>query len=85
YKTRSCFSKNKYTRSWEGSACVFLSGLVFPALQYAAFDNFWQVLLSMLILAPTMAYAEATAPHTMDTPVLMTGCGVILYAIVNLV
>ncbi|KAI9983536.1 hypothetical protein PInf_007601 [Phytophthora infestans] len=85
YKTRSCFSKNKYTRSWEGSACVFLSGLVFPALQYDAFDNFWQVLLSMLILAPTMAYAEATAPHTMDTPVLMIGCGVILYAIVNLV
>ncbi|KAG7377937.1 hypothetical protein PHYPSEUDO_010756, partial [Phytophthora pseudosyringae] len=73
YKTRSCFSKNKYTRSWEGSACVFLSGLVFPALQYAAFDNFWQVLLAMLILAPTMAYAEATAPHTMDTPVLMIG------------
>ncbi|KAF4315134.1 hypothetical protein G195_011256, partial [Phytophthora kernoviae 00238/432] len=55
YKTHSCFSKNKYTRSWEGSACVFLSGLVFPALQYAAFDNFTQVLLSMLILAPTMA------------------------------
>ncbi|KAE8975710.1 hypothetical protein PR003_g26849, partial [Phytophthora rubi] len=51
----------------------------------AAFDNFWQVLLSMLILAPTMAYAEATAPHTMDTPVLMIGCGVILYAIVNFV
>ncbi|CAI5739694.1 unnamed protein product [Peronospora farinosa] len=85
YKAYSCFSKNKYIRSWEGSACVFMSGLVFPALQYAAFDNFWQVLLSMLILAPTMAYAEATAPHTMDTPVLMIGCGVILYAIVNLV
>jgi dolichol kinase len=85
YKTHSCFSKNKYTRSWEGSACVFLSGLVFPALQYAAFDNFWQVLLSMLILAPTMAYAEATAPHTMDTPVLMIGCGVVLYAVVHFV
>jgi hypothetical protein len=41
------------------------------------------VLLSMLVLAPTMAYAEATAPHTMDTPVLMIGCGVILYTIVN--
>ncbi|CAH0480121.1 unnamed protein product [Peronospora belbahrii] len=85
YKAYSCFSRNKYIRSWEGSACVFMSGLVFPALQYAAFDNFRQVLLSMLILAPTMAYAEATAPHTMDTPVLMIGCGAILYAIVNLV
>jgi dolichol kinase len=83
YKTHSCFSKKKYMRSWEGSACVFMSGLIFPALQYADFDNFTQVLLSMLVLAPTMAYAEATAPHTMDTPVLMIGCGVILYTIVN--
>ncbi|KAJ0407215.1 hypothetical protein P43SY_007990 [Pythium insidiosum] len=71
YKTRGCFSKNKYTRSWEGSACVFLSGMIFPALQYADFANFTQVLLAMLVLAPTMAYAEATAPHTMDTPVLL--------------
>ncbi|RLN56727.1 hypothetical protein BBJ28_00022694, partial [Nothophytophthora sp. Chile5] len=73
YKTHSCFSKNKYTRSWEGSACVFLSGMIFPALQYADFASFTQVLLAMLILPPTMAYAEATAPHTMDTPVLMIG------------
>ncbi|GAB9476455.1 hypothetical protein Gpo141_00013520 [Globisporangium polare] len=83
YKTRSCFSKNKYTRSWEGSACVFLSGMIFPALQYADFGSFTQVLLAMLILPPTMAYAEATAPHTMDTPVLMIGCGVILYLITH--
>lgn len=85
YKTHSCFSKKKYTRSWEGSACVFLSGMIFPALQYADFGNFTQVLLAMLILPPTMAYAEATAPHTMDTPVLMIGCGVILYTIINFV
>ncbi|KAJ0411343.1 hypothetical protein ATCC90586_004329 [Pythium insidiosum] len=44
YKTRGCFSKNKYTRSWEG---------------------------------------KATAPHTMDTPVLMIGCGLILYIITH--
>lgn len=85
YKTRGCFSKNKYTRSWEGSACVFLSGMIFPALQYADFGSFNQVLLAMLILPPTMAYAEATAPHTMDTPVLMIGCGVILYVITHYV
>jgi dolichol kinase len=81
YKTRGCFSTRKYTRSWEGSACVFLSGMIFPALQYADFGSFTQVLLAMLILPPTMAYAEATAPHTMDTPVLMIGCGIILYMI----
>ncbi|KAF0684372.1 hypothetical protein As57867_023575, partial [Aphanomyces stellatus] len=67
YKTTACFSTRAYTRSWEGSACVFLSGMIFPALQYANFDNFTQVLVSMLVLPPTMAYAEAIAPHTMDT------------------
>ncbi|RHY04955.1 hypothetical protein DYB25_010445 [Aphanomyces astaci] len=85
YKTAGCFSKRKYTRSWEGSACVFLSGMVFPAIQYANFGSFTQVLIAMLVLPPTMAYAEATAPHTMDTPVLMIGCGVILYFITNFI
>ena len=82
--TSGCFSTRKYTRSWEGSACVFLSAMIFPALQYASFDNFTQVVLAMLILPPTMAYGEATAPHTMDTPVLMIGCGIILFAITRL-
>jgi hypothetical protein len=59
--------------------------MIFPALQYANFENFSQVLLAMLILPPTMAYAEATAPHTMDTPVLMIGCGIILYALTQYV
>ncbi|CAK4083034.1 unnamed protein product [Aphanomyces euteiches] len=81
YKTTACFASRAYTRSWEGSACVFLSGMIFPALQYADFDNFTQVLVSMLVLPPTMAYAEAIAPHTMDTPVLMIGCGIILWFI----
>ncbi|RHZ38387.1 hypothetical protein DYB31_013488 [Aphanomyces astaci] len=85
YKTTACFSSRAYTRSWEGSACVFLSGMIFPALQYADFDNFTQVLVSMLVLPPTMAYAEAIAPHTMDTPVLMIGCGVILWFITSFI
>ena len=84
YMTSSCFSSRKYTRSWEGSACVFLSAMIFPAFQYANFENFTQVALAMLILPPTMAYGEATAPHTMDTPVLMIGCGLILFAITRL-
>jgi len=83
YKTRGCFSKRKYTRSWEGSACVFLSGMIFPALQWRDFANFNQVLVAMLILPPTMAYAEAVAPHTMDTPVLMIASGIILYVILQ--
>ena len=65
YKTRSFFSSSTrfYTRSFEGSACVFLSGMIFPALQYQDFGNFTQLALAMVILPPTMAYAEAVAPH----------------------
>lgn len=84
YKCSGWFSKKKYTRSWEGSMCVFMSGMVFPALLYGSFKNFNQCLAAMVILAPTMAYAEATAPHTMDTPVLMGMSGFILYAIIKI-
>ena len=31
YSTQGCFSPRKYTRSWEGSACVFLSGTYYTA------------------------------------------------------
>ena len=37
--------------------------------------------LAIAALPATMAYAEATAPHTMDTPVLMGLGGAILLGI----
>ena len=84
YSTNTCFSKRKYTRSIEGSACVFLSGMVFPALQYADFETPMQLWLTMIILPFVVAYAEATAPHTMDAPVLMAATGLVLYAIIHI-
>jgi len=76
--------KKRYTRSWEGSACVFLSGMVFPLTQYHGFGNLTQLVVSMVVLPPLVAYAEATAPHTMDTPVLMVVTGLVLCAVVHL-
>eukprot|EP00644_Phytophthora_capsici_P002323 jgi/Phyca11/17445/fgenesh1_pg.PHYCAscaffold_27_\ len=65
---------------------VFITGVGDGLAEHSRrFDNFWLALLLMLILLPTMAYAEATASHTMDTPLLLIGCGAILYAIVDLV
>lgn len=81
YRTRSCFSADQYTRSWEGSACVFLSGMVFPCVFYDAFANEAQLWMAIAILPFTMAYAEAVSPHTMDTPFLMGLGGLILWAI----
>jgi dolichol kinase len=85
YSTTSCLSKRKYTRSYEGSAVVFLSGMVFPAAQYYDFTSATQLLVTMLVLPFVAAYAEATAPHTMDAPVLMTATGAVLYIIIHAV
>lgn len=84
YSTSTCCSKRKYTRSFEGSACVFLSGIVFPALQYSTFETPMQLWLTMIVLPFVVAYAEATAPHTMDAPVLMAATGLVLYTIIHI-
>ncbi|TDH67479.1 hypothetical protein CCR75_008232 [Bremia lactucae] len=84
YSTSTCCSKRKYTRSFEGSACVFLAGIVFPALQYTNFETPMQLWLTMIILPFVVAYAEATAPHTMDAPVLMGATGLVLYTIIHI-
>lgn len=79
YMSRSCGADRLYQRSWEGSACVFLSGMIFTSIFYAEFKNATQFWLCFFILAPVMAFAEATSPHTMDTPALMlVGGGLIL-------
>jgi dolichol kinase len=79
YKVRSCTSDRKYTRSWEGSACVFMSGMIFTAYEYEHFANSTQFWVCFWLMGPIMAIAEATSPHTMDTPMLMGCGGLIIY------
>jgi dolichol kinase len=68
-----------YTRSWEGSATVFLSGILFPCIQYYQFANAEQFILALLLLPPFVTVAEATAPHTMDTvSLILVAAGILL-------
>ncbi|KDO32577.1 hypothetical protein SPRG_03051 [Saprolegnia parasitica CBS 223.65] len=71
YLTSSCLSQRRYTRSFEGSAVVFLSTLTLPAVMYASFASPTQVFATMALLPPVVTYAEAKSPHTVDTPILM--------------
>lgn len=75
------FGDRKYQRSWEGSACVFISSVIFTSVFYYAFASAIQFWAAMLILPPLMAYAEATSPHTLDTPFLMGLGGAALFVI----
>eukprot|EP00820_Chromera_velia_P007869 Cvel_20080.t2-p1 / transcript=Cvel_20080.t2 / gene=Cvel_20080 / organism=Chromera_velia_CCMP2878 / gene_product=hypothetical protein / transcript_product=hypothetical protein / location=Cvel_scaffold1776:35707-36063(-) / protein_length=119 / sequence_SO=supercontig / SO=protein_coding / is_pseudo=false len=78
YSAYALCSNKKYTRSLEGSLCVYLSGVVFTGCFFNNFTqrvHFW---VTLLVLPPLMTVAEAVSPHTWDTPFLMlTGCLVI--------
>ena len=83
YKVRSCTSSKKYVRSYEGSLCVLMSAHIFTALEYAYFKTSQSFWLCFWIMGPAMALAEATSPHTMDTPFLMSLGGIIIYVCVK--
>ena len=63
--------KNRYVRSYAGSACVYIAAVVFLLLfkdQFANYKEFWS---AMILFPPVMTFSEAFAPHSMDTPVMM--------------
>jgi dolichol kinase len=76
-------SDTAYERSFEGSACVFLSGMLFTSMQHAYFNNSTEFWVCFWVQGPLMAYAEAVSPHTMDTPFLMGLGGLSIYLIIT--
>jgi len=84
YWTRGIFSERAYRRSWEGSACVFLSCIIFCEMFWYTFENPWQHWVAMILLAPTMTYDEAKSPHTIDSPFLMSLGGFELLAVTHI-
>ncbi len=84
YQTRAFFTKKKFTRSIEGSACVFFTALATVVFFGASFGpaRFIIVLVSMPIL---MTLAEAFAPHSWDNPFLSAGGQVILFLVLQFV
>lgn len=69
YRVYALFSKTRYVRSFEGSACVFVTALVAFGFYQSSFTplQFWIGLGCFPIL---MTLAEAFSPHTWDTPFL---------------
>jgi hypothetical protein len=63
--------KNRYVRSYAGSACVYISALIFILLYKNLFANPQEFWSSIILFPPIMTLAEAFAPHSMDTPIMM--------------
>ena len=63
--------KNRYVRSYAGSACVYISAVAFLIIFKSQFANSLEFWTSMILFPPIMTLSEAFAPHSMDTPIMM--------------
>ncbi len=77
YKTTALFTDKTYTRSYEGSACVFLSGVIMIGILYNEFETL-EFILNMALIPIMATLAEAFAPHTFDNPLIIISTGGIL-------
>ena len=81
YTVKALGVRRTYTRTLEGSACVFGAGvlavLLFRDLLPGA--EFWAALA---LLPPVMTWAEARSPHTWDSPFLFLAGGAVLLGVV---
>ena len=80
YKTYALFSKRKYVRTVEGSACVFITSIIVILLFQSSF-NPAEFICALVVIPIAMTLAEAFAPHTWDTPFLFFTGYMILYLI----
>ena len=83
YSTWALFTRRKFTRSLEGSACIFVVGLLVVAAYQAAFTSI-QFAAALLSVPTLMTLAEAVSPHTWDTPLMFLAGGGSLLAITQL-
>lgn len=84
YRVWALGSRRKYTRSLEGSAWVLVVGIIVVALFRASFTQ-PQFAMALLTVPPLMALAEASSPHTWDTPLMFLVGGCVLLAITTFV
>lgn len=80
YTVRALFTEKRYTRSLEGSACVFFTALVVTVVFRHDFTD--SQFMAMLLLFPAgMTLAEARSPHTWDSPFLFFTGGLLMLLI----
>jgi hypothetical protein len=74
YQCSALFTRRSYIRTWEGSACVFLSAVAGIFLCGATLTPI-QLGLALAVIPISAALAEAVSPHTWDAPFLFLVVG----------
>ena len=83
YETYAFFSKKKYVRSLEGSACVFLASIIVIVVFHLEFTQL-QFIIALIFIPLLMTLVEAFSPHTWDTPTLFLAGYSALYGITRI-
>ncbi len=83
YNVRALFTDRIYQRSWEGSACVFLSGIA-GIIAMQNYMTMTQFILMLIIIPAAMTLTEAKSPHTWDNPFLHLVGGALTVGILEL-
>jgi len=78
YRTAGLGSDKLYTRSFEGSFAVWISGVIAIVALWDTFFSWYHVLCALILVPGASTIAEAYSPHTWDTPFLLsTGAGIL--------
>ncbi len=80
YRTWALFTRKRYIRTLEGSACVLFISILTIVLFRASFTT-PQFIVALAAVPVVMTLAEALSPHTWDTPFLYTISGLSLSGI----
>lgn len=83
YEAHALFSKRKYVRSIEGSACVFVTGIITLLTLHSSFSSN-QFNIALVVIPIVMTLAEAIAPHTWDSPFLYAVSGLATFGILQI-
>lgn len=83
YATYALFTKERYVRSYAGSACVFVTTLI-AVIAFQSYFNPIQLIAALIALPLLITLAEAVSPHTWDSPLIYAVGGLSLIAIVQI-
>lgn len=82
YTTTALFTAKTFTRSWEGSACVFATTFIAVLLVGSALP-LGQFVAALILMPMVLTVAEAKSPHTWDEPVMFLAAMITAMAIVK--
>jgi dolichol kinase len=74
YNVSACCTTQRYTRSLEGSSCVYIVCLFVISMLGFVNDNTFtldETIVNMIIIPPIATFAEAYSPHTLDNPIII--------------